>query len=48
VHNPGATRPGERTHDFAYWSREGKMARVDADELLARWRARKAGNPEAA
>jgi hypothetical protein len=41
VHDPATTQPGERTHDFARWSRDGSMARVDADELLARWRARK-------
>ena len=26
------------------WSRDGKMARFDADELLARWRARRAAS----
>lgn len=43
VHDPAATLPGERTSDFDQWHREGSMARVNADELLARWRARKGG-----
>lgn len=42
VHEPETTRAGARTADFARWSRDGAMARIDADELLARWRARKA------
>jgi N-acetyl sugar amidotransferase len=42
VHDPAATQPGARTADFDHWSRDGAMARIDADELLARWRARKA------
>jgi N-acetyl sugar amidotransferase len=41
VHDPSATLPGTRTSDFDRWSRDGAMVRVDADELLARWRARK-------
>jgi hypothetical protein len=41
VHDASATLPGARTADFDRWSRDGAMARVDADELLARWRARK-------
>lgn len=41
VHDPSTTLPGARTADFDRWSRDGAMARVDADELLARWRARK-------
>jgi N-acetyl sugar amidotransferase len=41
VHDPSSTLPGARTADFDHWSRDGAMARVDADELLARWRARK-------
>ncbi|MCG3189253.1 MAG: hypothetical protein LKCHEGNO_01544 [Burkholderiaceae bacterium] len=40
-HAPAATREGERTRDFDRWSRDGALARVDADELLARWRARR-------
>ncbi|HEY7639579.1 MAG TPA: N-acetyl sugar amidotransferase [Steroidobacteraceae bacterium] len=43
VHDPASTLAGAKTADFAQWSRDGVMARVDADELLARWRARKAG-----
>ena len=41
VHDPATTELGQRTHDFDQWSRDGAMARIDADELLARWRARK-------
>lgn len=40
-HDPKTTRAGERTSDFDRWSRDGALARVDAEELLARWRARK-------
>jgi N-acetyl sugar amidotransferase len=43
VHDPAHTVPGARTADFNEWSKDGVMARVDAEELLARWRARKAG-----
>lgn len=43
VHDPEKTLAGERNHDFDTWSREGAMARVDAEELLVRWRARKNG-----
>jgi hypothetical protein len=42
VHDPAATKPGERVPDFDRWSRDGRMARVDADEILERWRARMA------
>jgi PAS domain-containing protein len=42
VHDPAKTLPGTKMADFDRWSRDGAMARVDADELLARWRARKA------
>lgn len=45
VHDPAKTEPGQRTHDFNQWSRDGTMARVDASDLLARWRARKAVGP---
>jgi N-acetyl sugar amidotransferase len=47
VHDPARTKPGGRTPDFDRWSRVGEMARIDAQELLARWRARtgKAGGP---
>jgi N-acetyl sugar amidotransferase len=41
LHDPSATQSGERTHDFDRWSREGAMARIDASDLLSRWRARK-------
>ena len=39
-HDPAATQAGERTDDFDRWSREGAMAKIDASDLLARWRAR--------
>ena len=39
-HDPAATRPGERMPDQDRWIRDGAIARVDADELIARWRAR--------
>jgi N-acetyl sugar amidotransferase len=42
VHDPAATEPGARTHDFDVWPRDGAMGRIGAEELLARWRARKA------
>ena len=45
VHDPAKTEPGQRTHDFDQWSRDGTMARVDASDLLARWRDRKAVGP---
>lgn len=41
AHNAAATQPGERLHDHDRWSRDGVMTRADAEELLARWRARK-------
>lgn len=41
VHDPKQTHPGTKSADFDRWSREGTMARVDADEVMARWRARK-------
>lgn len=47
VHDPAATQEGARTADFDRWSREGAMTRVDADELLARWRARKGRTAQA-
>jgi N-acetyl sugar amidotransferase len=43
VHDPRQTRPGEPVPDLDRWSRDGAMARVDAQEVIARWRARKAG-----
>ncbi len=41
VHDPASTQPGARTADFERWNRDGAMVRNDADEQLARWRARK-------
>jgi N-acetyl sugar amidotransferase len=43
VHEPDKTLPGTKTADFERWNRDGAMARVDANDLIARWRARKAG-----
>jgi hypothetical protein len=43
VHDPKQTQPGAKMADFDRWSRAGAMARVDADAVLARWRARNAG-----
>lgn len=43
IHDSTKTLPGAITADFDRWSRDGGMARVDAGELIARWRARKAG-----
>jgi N-acetyl sugar amidotransferase len=42
VHDPARTTTGPKLADFDKWSREGSMARVDAEEVMARWRARKA------
>jgi hypothetical protein len=39
-HNPAAVRPGSPMPDQDRWMRDGAIARVDADELIARWRAR--------
>ena len=41
VHDPKKTRPGKAVPDIDRWSREGAMTRVDAEEVMARWRARK-------
>ena len=41
-HDPKTTLSGAKTADYDRWSRDGAMARVDAEDLLARWRARKA------
>ena len=41
-HDPALVQEGERTHDFDAWSRDGAMPRNTAEELLARWRARRA------
>lgn len=42
VHDPKKTELGEKMPDFDVWSREGSMVRVDAEEVIARWRATKA------
>ena len=46
VHDPAATQVGARTADYDDWNRDGAMARVDAAELLARWRSRKTTTPQ--
>ena len=40
-HDPNATESGAKTDDFGRWSRDGNMVRVDAEEVINRWRARK-------
>src|SRR5438477_469111 len=40
IHDPSATLPGEKTPDFARWSREGRMDRSEAEVQLVRWRSR--------
>ena len=42
VHDPKQTEPGAKTADYARWSRDGKMVRIDAEAILARWRSRSA------
>jgi N-acetyl sugar amidotransferase len=42
VHDPKSTQPGKRTADYDRWCRDGAMVRVDAEEVLARWRTRNA------
>jgi hypothetical protein len=42
VHKPDQTQPGAKTADYARWSRDGKMVRIDAEAILARWRTRAA------
>lgn len=42
VHDPASTLPGERTKDYDSWNRDGAMARVDVNDIVERWRARKA------
>lgn len=44
VHEPEKTQSGAKTADFARWSRDGAMVRIDADAILAGWRTRNAGN----
>lgn len=43
VHDPAATRPGERMADFDRWSRDGAMPAAESNELIQVWRSRKAG-----
>lgn len=40
VHDPAKTAPGRKTGDFGEWSRDGSMVRVDAEKVIASWRAR--------
>lgn len=42
VHDPASTKPGERTRDYDRWNRDGAMARIDVNEIMEQWRARKA------
>jgi hypothetical protein len=41
VHDPSQTRPGARLPDTASWNRDGGIARIDAQEILERWRSRR-------
>jgi N-acetyl sugar amidotransferase len=41
VHDPYATRKGEKVPDFEQWSREGPMNRADADVQIIGWRSRR-------
>jgi N-acetyl sugar amidotransferase len=43
-HDSIATKPGAPLHDFNSWSQEGVMSRIDAEELLTRWRTRNASS----
>jgi N-acetyl sugar amidotransferase len=42
VHDPASTKPGERTRDYDRWNRDGAMARIDVNDIMEQWRARKA------
>ena len=44
VHEPDKTEPGAQTTDYARWSRDGRMVRIDAEAILERWRARRSGS----
>lgn len=46
VHDPSKTLPGARTADYEQWNTDGAMVRIDADEIMARWRSRKAAAGE--
>lgn len=39
-HDPALTRHGEPMPDQDRWIRDGAIARIDAEQLIARWRAR--------
>lgn len=39
-HDPAATLPGKKLHDFDVWNREGPMPAADAEAQLNRWRRR--------
>jgi N-acetyl sugar amidotransferase len=47
AHDPQQTRVGAPMPDMDRWSRAGAMTRIDAEQVLARWRARKAGGEAA-
>jgi hypothetical protein len=48
VHDPALTRPGGQTADFDRWNRDGAMVRIDAQQVIDRWRERKAGGKPSA
>lgn len=41
IYDPSSTEMGARTSDFARWSRDGAMVRIDAESILERWRSRR-------
>lgn len=43
IHEPAKTAPGPKTADYARWSRDGRMVRIDAEAILERWRTRQGG-----
>ncbi len=48
VHDPASTRAGAMTSDFTRWSRDGAMVRINAEQIVSNWRARKGdGTPPA-
>ena len=40
LHDPAATVPGEKTHDFDHWTREGGMPKAEAQAQVIRWKQR--------
>ena len=42
VHDPATTPRGRSHRGLSRWSRDGAMVRVDAEQVMSQWRARKA------